>query len=228
LIEEDNLKSVIVTGTTSGLGNRLQNILLSKDVNLFVLNRKTNLEPVASISKARVKYLYCDLAQLSVSNFIFPASVFEEVSEVVFVMNAATILPLVRVDELEIDDLRKTFEVNYFSYVMLTQVLLKMCEERGLVLRVIFVSTGAVNRPISGWSAYSTSKGALLSFCQHVALENDNLELLIFDPGIFESNIQKEISLFNSGSSENQIQSHFSDVGEIANRLCALILLGDQ
>jgi len=220
------LKSVIITGTTSGLGQSLLNTLLSENLQLFVLNRQSKVEQPTS--NALVNFIRCDLSQLRFDDFTFPALVFENVSEVVFVMNAATILPLAHVVDLDLTELRKTFDVNYFSYVSLTQTLLKKCRESNLVLRIILISTGSVARAISGWSTYSTSKGALLSFCKHVALENDNVEFVEFDPGVFKSKIQDEVSLFGPETNENLLQNRFSDVTEIANRLSALILLGDQ
>lgn len=219
------MKSVIITGTTSGLGESLSSTLFTKNLKLFLLNRQVGVEP--PISKAIVDFIQCDLSQLNFDESIFPLSVFEDTSEVVFVMNAATILPLDRVVDLDLAELKKTFDVNYFSYVALTQILLKKCEENNLALRIIFISTGSIVRAISGWSTYSASKGALLSFCKHVALENDNVEFVAFDPGVFNSKIQKEISLFSLEAIENQPRNNFTDVAQISNRLSALILLGD-
>lgn len=178
------------------------------------------------MSTALVNFINCDLSQLRFDESIFPLSVFEDTSEVVFVMNAATISPLARVMDLDLAELKKTFDINYFSYVALTQILLKKCKDNNLFLRIIFISTGSIVRAISGWSTYSASKGALLSFCKHVALENDNVEFVEFDPGVFKSKIQEEISLFNLEAIENQPHSNFTDVAEISNRLRALILLG--
>jgi NAD(P)-dependent dehydrogenase (short-subunit alcohol dehydrogenase family) len=220
------MKSVIITGTTSGLGQSLLRTLLAENLKLFVLNRQNYVQ--SPTLNTRMNFIYCDLSQLHFDQDAFPSSVFEDVSEVVFVMNAATILPLSHVVDLDLDDLRTTFNVNFFSYVTLTQSILKKCKERGLALRIILISTGSVVRVISGWSAYSTSKGALLSFCKHVALENDIVEFVEFDPGTFKSKIQDEIALFSTGTNENLLQNSFTDVAEISNRLRALILLGEK
>ncbi len=220
------MKSVVITGTTSGLGQSLLSALLDENLKLFVLNRQNDVK--SSTLNARVNFIYCDLSQLDFVEDDFPSSVFEDVSEVVFVMNAATILPLSQVVNLDLDDLRTTFNVNFFSYVTLTQSILKKCKERDLALRIILISTGSVVRAISGWSAYSTSKGALLSFCKHVALENDKVEFVEFDPGTFKSKIQEEIALFSTGTNQNLLQNSFTDVAEISNRLRALILLGEK
>ena len=222
------MKAVVITGTTSGLGYSLLSALYSENLKLFLLNRQNVIEPAIPISNAIVNLIHCDLSQLPFSDFSFPSSVFEDVSEVVFVMNAATIYPLTHIADLDLAELRTAFEVNFFSYVTLTQILLKKCKESGLVLRIIFISTGSITRAISGWSAYSTTKGALLSFCKHVALENDHVEFVMFDPGVFQSNIQDQVSAFNSRFNENEPQINFSDITEISTRLSALIRLGDE
>jgi NAD(P)-dependent dehydrogenase (short-subunit alcohol dehydrogenase family) len=222
------MKSIIITGTTSGLGSSLLTDLLSENVKILALNRQPNIQFEESYSIATLGMATCDLAKLSLDNFVFPPSTFENVSEVVFVMNAATIQPLVHIASLTLADLKLAFDVNYFSYVILTKILLQKCKENNLMLRIIFVSTGSINRAISGWSAYSASKGALLSFCKHVDLENRNVKFETFDPGIFKSNIQDQISIFSSGADGNQLQPDFNDVSEISNKLKALILLDGQ
>ena len=222
------MKTIIITGTTSGLGSSLLTDLLSENVKILALNRQTNIQFEESHSIATLGMATCDLANLSLDNFVFPPSTFENASEVVFVMNAATIQPLVHIASLTMADLKLAFDVNYFSYVILTQILLQKCKENNLILRIIFVSTGSINRAISGWSAYSASKGALLSFCKHLELENRNVKFETFDPGIFKSNIQDQISVFNAGSSKIQIASDFTDISEISNRLRTIILLDSQ
>lgn len=222
------MKTVIITGTTSGLGRNLLNSLLPENVNILAIDRRPGTKFENNQSSAKLTTMTCDLSKLTLEDVVFPPSTFEGVSEVVFVMNAATIQPLKPAAATPSADLQMAFNVNFFSYVILTRVLLEKCRDRNLTLRIIFISTGSINRAISGWSAYSASKGALLSFCKHVALENSNVKFETFDPGIFKSNIQDQISVFNSGSSEIQISSDFTDISEISNRLRTLILLDSQ
>lgn len=222
------MKTVIITGTTSGLGRSLLNSLLSEDVSILAINRLPGTKLENSHSSAKLTMMTCDLSKLTLEDVAFPPSTFEGVSEVVFVMNAATIQPLKPAAAIPSADLQMAFNVNFFSYVTLTRILLEKCRDRNLPLRIIFISTGSINRTISGWSAYSASKGALLSFCKHVALENSNVKFEAFDPGIFKSNIQDQISVFNAGSSEIQIASDFTEISEISNRLRTIILLDSQ
>ena len=222
------MKTVIITGTTSGLGRSLLNRLLSEDVSILAINRQPDIKLENSHLSATLTMMTCDLSKLTLEDIAFPPSTFEGVSEVVFVMNAATIQPLKPAAAIPPAELQMAFNVNFFSYVTLTRILLENCRDRNLTLRIIFISTGSINRAISGWSAYSASKGALLSFCKHVALENNNVKFETFDPGIFKSNIQDQISLFNEGSGDTRIPSDFTDILEISNRLKTLILLGSQ
>ena len=219
------MKTIIITGTTSGLGSSLYTDLLSENVNILALNRRPNIQMQESHSVATLSMATCDLADSSLENFVFPPSIFENASEIVFVMNAATIRPLAHIADLTLADLKLAFDVNYFSYVTLTQILLQKCTENSLILRIIFVSTGSISRAIPGWSAYSASKGALLSFCKHVELENRNVKFETFDPGIFKSNIQDQISIFSARTGRSQLPPNFTDVSEISNKLKKLILL---
>ena len=222
------MKTIIITGTTSGLGSSLCADLLSENVKILALNRRPNIQMQDLCSNATLTMATCDLAESSLENFVFPPSIFENVSEIVFVMNAATIRPLAHIASLNLTDLKLAFDVNYFSYVTLTQILLKKCIENKLKLRIIFVSTGSISRAIAGWSAYSASKGALLSFCKHVELENGNVKFQTFDPGIFKSNIQDQITIFSSEIDKSQPPPNFTDVSEISNKLKKLILLDGQ
>ena len=220
-----SIKTVVITGTTSGLGRSLFNALLSVNIKVLALNRQTADKWDNSHSIATINTMILDLSELPSNDFVFPPSIFEGTSEVVFVMNAATIQPLMPAAGTSLADLQMAFNVNYFSYVRLTQILLEKCNDSNLTLRIIFITTGSINRTIPGWSAYSGSKAALLSFCKHIALENSNVKFESFDPGIFKSNIQEQISLFNAESNETQGHSEFTDISEISNRLKSLILL---
>lgn len=219
------MKTVIITGTTSGLGRSLLSDLLSENVKILAINRQFDpkLEKLHSI--ATLNMMSRDLSDLSIDSIDFEPSLFEGVSEVVFVMNAATIQPLMPAATISLANLKIAFNVNYFSYVVLTQNLLEKCRDSDLPLRIIFISSGSINREISGWSAYSTTKGALLSFCKHIALENSNIKFETFNPGIFRSNIQDQISQFNAEFDQTRVPPDFTDVSEVSTRLRTLILL---
>ena len=218
------MKTIVITGTTSGLGKSLLSELIVKETKILAIDRSPNIYNKNSKIQAELDSLQLDLSEEVSDSLPLPDSIFREVNELIFVINAATIQPLRQGLEIPLDDLRSTFNVNFFSYVKLIQIFGKECERRAIPFRIFLVSTGSIFHPIYGWSAYSGSKGALFSFCKHVALENEGITFEAFDPGVFNSNMQRQISIFNEKDGLGNEPSVLAEPSEVSSKIVELLL----
>jgi len=218
------IKTIILTGTTSGLGNSLFSILTKEKVHILAIDRRaTMIEPTYEI-RADIQYLLCDLSSDDLSNFRFLESMFENSSEVIFIMNAATIQPLSLFNLANISDIRKSFNTNFFSYFELLQQLVRITDACGLKLRLVLINTGAINHVIDGWASYSASKSAHLILCRHIASENEHVSLVEFEPGVFESNMQSQIASFSKGNRPTSIRNVLPSPVDISKQIISHLL----
>ena len=97
------------------------------------------------------------------------------------------------------------------------------CEHARIPFKIFLISTGSIFQPIYGWSAYSASKGSLLSFCRHIALENESIVFEAFDPGVFNSKIQEQVSAFNIENSLSYLPNILIEASEVSERIIQLL-----
>ena len=217
-------KTIILTGTTSGLGKALFTILAKEKIHILAIDRSTNnLESTPDV-KAKIEYLYCDLSKDDLSNFQFEESMFKDSSEVIFIMNAATIQPLSLFSVASVSEFRGAFNTNLFSYLELLQQLVKITSVYKRKLRLVLISTGAINHVINGWASYSASKSAHVIFCRHIAAENGHVSLVEYNPGVFESKMQNQISIFSKENNPNMILDELPNPLDISMRIVNEIL----
>ena len=146
----------IVTGTDSGIGRSIAEMLLDKGFE--VLTSVLNLEN--SIVHPKAKNFVADFtnaAQMQAFlDFCQQESEKEKLAAVI--CNAGMIIPG-PTEGLTIDQIRKVFEVNVFAAIQLTQVLLpQLRRDKG---RVVFIGSvsSRLNAPLMG--SYGASKAAL-------------------------------------------------------------------
>jgi len=126
----------------------------------------------------------------------------------------------------------RNMNVNFFSVVKLTSRALPFI--RKSAGNVIFISSGAATRAIDGWSAYCTSKAALLRFADCLALEekSNGVKVLSVRPGVVATDMQRMIREKGSRDQMNDYD-YFVELNEsgklldanlVAHRICPLAL----
>lgn len=195
---------IIVTGASRGMGQSMVNVILEsskEDKVVLVARSKDKLqEYVDSLStedQLRVHYVAGDLTDPSTIETLVEETIekFGKINSVIF--NAGILEPIAHIDSVDTKQMRKLFEVNFFSIVELTQKLIpelrKSAKADGIPASCVFVSSLASNTFIDGWLAYGASKAAL----NHLAMDLHNEEELIrsisIDPGVVDTGMQVNI-----------------------------------
>lgn len=182
-------KCFVITGASSGLGKALKNYLISETTH-YVVSLSRSPEPEDS-TNSRVQFFKCDLNELEDLSFIDLIYQCYSHKELVFVNNAAVILPLQAIGTFTPSDLLKHFSINVISPIQLINKFVSLFGQSKL--SIVNISSGAAGRPLSHWSLYCTSKAALHMFCNTLALDHPSIAVYNTDPGVMNTNMQRQI-----------------------------------
>lgn len=238
-------KVIVVTGASRGMGRSMAQILLksSENVKIVLIARSKDklqsyLNSLTEKDQQRVHYVAGDLTDSKVLDQLIDESVskFGKINSVIF--NAGVLEPISHIESLDTVQMRKLFEVNFFSLVELTKklipVLRKSAKEDGFPSQCIYVSSSASEYCYDGWLAYGASKAAV----NHLAMDLDSEEKgvirsISIDPGVVDTGMQVNIRE-NLGkgmkSDAHQMFIEFHEKGqllkpEVPGGVCALLAL---
>lgn len=167
------MKTIIVTGDSRGLGNRVVEKLLNKEEYKIVGMSRSESDSIKRLkNKFTNKYTHLE----------FDLSRPEKVKEL-YLDNLKTLGPIYGlvnnaafayddiVTNARISPLEKLFKVNVFSPIMLTKYVIRDMLLHKTEGSIVHVSTVSTATGYKGLSMYAASKGALESFSKGVARE---------------------------------------------------------
>lgn len=180
------MNTVILTGANRGLGRELHRLVVMNDspmVQGIFISRGPLRE-----AEAGHHYVQADLGKKEVFNTALEIS--QGTKKVVFINNAGTIEPIGRAVDISAVDIEYAMRVNCVGPSSLAQQLISATKAIGASLFILNVSSGAARRPIKGWMAYCVSKAAAVMAFDVLAAENEHVEVLHFDPGVMDTDMQ--------------------------------------
>lgn len=162
------MKKIVITGTSRGIGLELVKILAGAGHRVLALSR--NDEPVKTLKLKAVQALPCDLG---VENDLKAASEFvaKEWGQVdVLIHNAGAIVnkPF---EEITSEEFEEVYKTNVFGVAALTQKMLPFMKKEGHVVTVSSMGGVQGSMKFPGLSAYSSSKGAVITLTELLAEE---------------------------------------------------------
>ena len=111
----------------------------------------------------------------------------------VMINNAATILPMSLLGNLDIVELEKSINTNLTAQLaLISELWTVLSNSKG---RVINILSGASNHPRKGWSSYCASKAAFHMITKQVNLEGkeSGIKCFGFSPGLVKTKMQMKI-----------------------------------
>lgn len=193
-------KSILVTGASSGIGKSIATECSKMGAKLIILGR----------NEERLKETYSELDGGNHQMYSAELTSKEEVRAVLNnlppidgLVNAAGILKRIPFKFMNSDMLEEVMNVNFFAPAMLTKELLHH-KKIGKGASIVFISSISGNHCSSvGNTAYSSSKGALNSLSENIALELSarNIRVNTVNPGMIATDM-----LYQKSLSEEQIK----------------------
>jgi NAD(P)-dependent dehydrogenase (short-subunit alcohol dehydrogenase family) len=194
-------KNILVTGGTLGLGFQLASHFIQKGANVIICSRKTkNINSAYNKLKTKLKnkqILFAFKADLSKE--IDVKNLYKKISKKfnhidILVSNAGVYGPKGPLIDIDWNDWKKSFNINFFGSVFLIKVFTKLIKKstRG---KIIQLSGGGATSPLPNLSCYAASKAAIVRF-----VETISIELLKFDidvnciaPGALNTRLLDEV-----------------------------------
>ena len=155
-----NRRLAIVTGTSSGIGEKVARQLLQRGWDVIGIARRP--APIDSPSYTHCSLDLADVARLTASleKQVRPRLRDGGVTRLALVNNAADVALLGQVDQLEPSGMLQAYAINTVAPVLLMGWVLRTASPR-IPVRIVNVSSGAGVEPIPGLGAYGSTKAAL-------------------------------------------------------------------
>lgn len=158
-------KNIIITGVSRGIGLELVKILATKH-NVLAISR--NIKPVEKIKN--IKALALDLTQASYLKKVV-AYIENNWQQVDIIIHNAGKLVNKPFKETTTQDFFEVYQVNVFAVAELTRILLPYLKKGSHVLNISSMGGIQGSSKFAGLSAYSSSKGALITLTELLAEE---------------------------------------------------------
>jgi NAD(P)-dependent dehydrogenase (short-subunit alcohol dehydrogenase family) len=178
-------KVVVITGGTSGLGLETVKLFLGSGWKVATCGRrKARIDKLNSEGNPNLLADICDIS-IDSSSALFLKEVEQSFGRIdILILNAATLgpIPLREVSDLNIMDLRMTFEINFFGNFQFMRMALPLLRDGG---KIVHITSDAATTPYPGWGAYSSSKIAfdLLLKILDKEIASRRITAFSFDPG---------------------------------------------
>jgi sepiapterin reductase len=204
----------ILTGASRGLGAAIAEQLLADDVLLLTLSRR----PVAELAKkaaaagAAIEQWAIDIghdigaaARLEAWLHRQSANGFRSAA---LINNAGVVGRVGSITLSSADELAAVLQINLEAPLLLTAAFLRATRDWVLDKRVLNISSGAAQRPITGWTTYCASKAGLDMFtrtsAQDEALLPNPARLVALAPGIIDTDMQGQLRAADAGGFPDQ------------------------
>ncbi len=113
--------------------------------------------------------------------------------EIICIHTAFSMSPIKRVGTYLPEEILENITANVMGMVFLVNSLVRLQKKIQARLRIINIDSGAAYRPLEGWGMYSAAKAYTNMFLKSVQLENPEMRMVSFEPGIVDTPMQKEI-----------------------------------
>ena len=182
------MKTIIVTGTSSGIGNQI--CIQAAAMNFHVISVSRNIEPLKDLKG--IESFKLDITDKdSVEEFV--TNLKNRKIKIDILINNAGYLVSELFGETTYDSFKKTFDVNVFGLAEITRSLIPIINKDGHVINIS--SIGGVNgsKKFPGLSAYSSSKAAVIALTEVLAEEyQDGPSFNVLALGAVQTKMLKE------------------------------------
>jgi NAD(P)-dependent dehydrogenase (short-subunit alcohol dehydrogenase family) len=161
-------KNVIITGTSRGIGFEMAKIFANKGYNVLALSRDSS--KITAINNNNISTLNFDIT-LDSDHLNLNKLLSSTMNEVHILINNAGLLVNKKFDETSSDDFLNIYNTNVFGVVKLIQTCLPYMKKNSQVINISSIGGVQGSMKFAGLSAYSSSKGALITLTELLAEE---------------------------------------------------------
>ena len=180
-----NKKVILITGASAGIGKAAAKMLIENGHVVYTAARR--VEKMDDLKTMGGHILKMDItSEASINQGI--QQLIDEQGTIDVLINNAGYGSLGAVEEVDLEEVRRQFEVNVFGSARLIQLVLPLMRQnkRGRIINIS--SIGAkVYEPMSGW--YHSTKYALegMSDCLRLELKQFGVDVVLIQPGFIRT-----------------------------------------
>lgn len=189
-------KTIIVTGGSLGIGLEIsKKIALEGGTVIMVARNEDDLisatETLKKISNKRHHYIVADIGKLK-SNKKF-AKFTHFYSDIYGLVNCAGIYgPIGNIKDIDMIEFHNTIEINLMGTVHMCNMFSKTKTNSSNRRKIINFSGGGGTSPFPNYSAYATSKAAIIRFTENLAIElSENFDVNCIAPGFVATRLHQ-------------------------------------
>ncbi|MBQ9582159.1 MAG: SDR family oxidoreductase [Synergistaceae bacterium] len=187
-------KNIVITGCLQGIGRETLRVFAENSANIFACAYKQLDEfedlckELAAKNNVNITPVYFDMMN---NNEIKDAAKIIQAAKVEIhgLVNIAGINKDAFFSMVTYQDLLDTFQVNFFSQIILSQYIVKLMQRKKTQGSILFTSSITAMDGNEGQTAYSASKGALIGAMKTMALElgKTGIRVNAIAPGVIKS-----------------------------------------
>ncbi len=190
-------KVVVITGGGSGIGLVMGHAFAQAGAKVIILGR--DKEKLKTAQKKIQAVGFCDYRLLDVSNIKQVQKVFlginKDYARLDILVNCAGVYgPIGRLHENDISFWQEALKINLFGTVdcVHTALPFMLKQKKG---KIINLSGGGAVQPFPNFSAYATSKAAVVRFTENIAEEykDKNIQINAIAPGAINTTFLKQV-----------------------------------
>ncbi|KAF2351382.1 Short-chain dehydrogenase/reductase SDR [Trinorchestia longiramus] len=203
-IKDISKKAVFVTGCDSGFGLELASTLAKMGFKVYAgcLDPDGRGPTTLKLQSSRIVALQCDVTKEDevTEAYKLVADDLDIDENLWAVVNNAGIATFTEIEWCSLSTFRKQLEVNTLGPVLVTKTFLPLLRQNGDGARVIIVASLAGRYTFPGFSAYSMSKHAAVSFadCLRLEMRKWNISVHTVEPTLYRTPITNVENLHRS------------------------------
>lgn len=208
-------KNIFLTGASSGIGLDIAIMLNNIKSSLMISGRNEKFLKELSIKFKLTNPNFINYYATDLCNFSEIETMVEKL-EILdgLILNAGIIdyTPAKSINEIKI---KRIFETNVFSNILLVQQLLKF-KKISNNASIIFISSIAAKVGVPGTSLYAASKGAINSYAKVLAFELSklNIRVNVISPGVVKTNLITNTNVISNSQISNMTSKYPLGLGE--------------
>lgn len=204
------MPTVIVTGASRGLGRAIARDLLRRGASVVATARSAEALATIADDPDRLAVVPGDIADSSTQLALVDRAITRFGSIDAVVNNAATLDPMARMADADLDQWTRHLTVNVTAPMVIAALALPALRQaKG---RVINISSGAAVRPIPGEGAYCTAKAALNMATEVLAEEEPDITAIAVRPGVVDTAMQLAIRTDGATALPADVHQQFVDL----------------